>query len=102
MTWRRLLVARCLYQFPVETLKLDRSFVTAINGFTKRGGDVIVRSTVALAHSVGFRVMAERIEPAMRLRVVPGLARLRAGGAEETYALLSNWMPERALRRRRS
>jgi diguanylate cyclase (GGDEF)-like protein len=63
-----------LQQFPVEALKIDRSFVAAL----EEGGDseAIVRSTVALAHSLNLGVVAEGIEEGGQLR------RLRALGCE--------------------
>ncbi|MGI8714273.1 MAG: EAL domain-containing protein [Solirubrobacteraceae bacterium] len=47
-----------LHQFPVDALKIDRSFVSTITA-ADDGNDVIVRSTVALAHSLGLPVIAE-------------------------------------------
>jgi diguanylate cyclase (GGDEF)-like protein len=47
-----------LHQLPLNTLKIDRSFVAAM---ASEGG-VIVRSTVDLAHSLGLDVVAEGIE----------------------------------------
>jgi diguanylate cyclase (GGDEF)-like protein len=49
-----------LHQLPLNTLKIDRSFVSAMAG----EGGVIVRSTVDLAHSLGLDVVAEGIEDA--------------------------------------
>jgi EAL domain-containing protein (putative c-di-GMP-specific phosphodiesterase class I) len=93
-----------LHQFPVGALKIDRSFIAAIDTAGGADGDVIVRSTVALAHSLGLGVIAEGIEHPAQLR------RLRALGCEygqgflfseplsaaETHALLAGWSPERA------
>ncbi len=62
-----------LHQTPVDALKIDRSFVAAMNGV---GSDVIVRSTVALAHSLGLRVIAEGIEQPEQIQ------RLKALGCE--------------------
>jgi diguanylate cyclase (GGDEF)-like protein len=47
-----------LHQMPLDTLKIDRSFVASLG----EEGDVIVRSTVDLAHNLGLRVVAEGIE----------------------------------------
>jgi diguanylate cyclase len=47
-----------LRQLPLDTLKIDRSFIAAMGG----DGGVIVRSTVHLAHDLGLRVVAEGIE----------------------------------------
>jgi diguanylate cyclase (GGDEF)-like protein/PAS domain S-box-containing protein len=62
-----------LHRFPFDALKIDRSFVAAIGDGSN---DVIVRSTVALAHSLGLRVIAEGIEDGAQL------GRLRALGCE--------------------
>jgi hypothetical protein len=47
-----------LHTLPLNTLKIDRSFVSTMAG----EGGVIVRSTVELAHSLGLDVVAEGIE----------------------------------------
>ncbi len=47
-----------LHRFPVGALKIDRGFVTSLT----LDGDAIVRSTVALGHSLGLEVVAEGIE----------------------------------------
>jgi diguanylate cyclase (GGDEF)-like protein/PAS domain S-box-containing protein len=65
-----------LHRFPVDALKIDRSFVAAINASGEAGSDVLVRSTIALAHSLGLHVIAEGIEDHVQLR------RLRALGCE--------------------
>jgi diguanylate cyclase (GGDEF)-like protein len=63
-----------LRQFPVNALKVDRSFV---NNLTEDvDSEVIVRSTIALGHSLGLSVIAEGIEHAGQLH------RLRALGCE--------------------
>jgi diguanylate cyclase (GGDEF)-like protein/PAS domain S-box-containing protein len=63
-----------LRQFPVNALKIDQSFVAAL---TSGGdGEVIVRSTIGLGHSLGLRVVAEGIEHTDQLH------RLRALGCD--------------------
>ncbi len=52
-----------LHRFPVGALKIDRCFVTAL----MLDGDAIVRSTVALGHSLGLKVIAEGIEEPAQL-----------------------------------
>jgi diguanylate cyclase (GGDEF)-like protein/PAS domain S-box-containing protein len=88
-----------LHQFPVDALKIDRSFVASIDSGS--GSDVIVRSTIALAHSLGLRVIAEGIEHKQQLQ------RLRTLGCEygqgylfsppvcvrDAEVLLSSWEP---------
>ncbi|GJQ26794.1 MAG: GGDEF domain-containing protein [Phycisphaerae bacterium] len=50
----------CLHEFPIDVLKIDRSFVANIN----RGRDFIalIHSANQLAHNLGIRVVAEGIE----------------------------------------
>ncbi|MDO8187961.1 EAL domain-containing protein [Conexibacter sp. JD483] len=86
-----------LQRLPVDALKIDRSFVAALD----ESSDVIVRSTITLAHSLGMRVVAEGIETPEQL------ARLKALGcdygqgylfsrpldAEGTRRLLADWQP---------
>jgi diguanylate cyclase (GGDEF)-like protein len=48
-----------LRRLPVDELKIDRSFVAAL---TSGQDDVIVRSTIDLAHNLGMTVVAEGVE----------------------------------------
>jgi diguanylate cyclase (GGDEF)-like protein/PAS domain S-box-containing protein len=49
-----------LHRLPVDELKIDRSFITAL---PNHGDDaVIVRSTIELAHNLGLSVVAEGVE----------------------------------------
>ncbi len=48
-----------LSRLPVDELKIDRSFVM---GLTASQDDVIVRSTIDLAHNLGLTVVAEGVE----------------------------------------
>jgi EAL domain-containing protein (putative c-di-GMP-specific phosphodiesterase class I) len=87
-----------LHRFPVEALKIDRSFVAALASDDETN-EVIIRSTVAMAHSLGLPVIAEGIETPAQLR------RLRSLGCEfgqghlfspalsatDTGALLAGW-----------
>jgi diguanylate cyclase (GGDEF)-like protein/PAS domain S-box-containing protein len=51
-----------LQRLPVDEIKVDRSFVT--NLIRASGNEVIVRSTVDLAHNLGMRVVGEGVEDA--------------------------------------
>jgi diguanylate cyclase (GGDEF)-like protein/PAS domain S-box-containing protein len=91
-----------LYRFPVDAMKVDRSFV---NTMSEEQGAVITRSAVALAHSLGVPVIAEGVESPEQLR------RLRLLGCEcaqgdlispplgpdETRELLETWRPSEVL-----
>jgi diguanylate cyclase (GGDEF)-like protein/PAS domain S-box-containing protein len=92
-----------LHQFPVDTLKIDRSFVASIDAH-EGGSDVIVRSTVALGHSLGLHVIAEGIENSTQLRRLRTLGCEYGQGflfsepvsAEDTHDLLASWSSEQA------
>ncbi|HEY9879874.1 MAG TPA: EAL domain-containing protein [Leptolyngbyaceae cyanobacterium] len=52
-----------LHEFPIDTLKIDRSFVERIRG----GSSETVQMILTLAHSMGMDVVAEGIETAAEL-----------------------------------
>lgn len=49
-----------LYRFPINTLKIDRSFITKMH--TDKDSAAIVRTIINLAHSLGLDVTAEGVE----------------------------------------
>ena len=57
-----------LRRLPVHELKIDRSFVQHLS--TNDGDAQIVYSTIALAHSLGLRVVAEGVEDADSLELL--------------------------------
>ncbi|MCC7076588.1 MAG: EAL domain-containing protein [Acidimicrobiia bacterium] len=84
-----------LRRFPVDCLKIDRSFV---HGILHRVEDsAIVEATILLAHSLGVSVIAEGVESdAQRVRLeemgcdhVQGFHLARPGPAREMAALLA-------------
>jgi diguanylate cyclase (GGDEF)-like protein/PAS domain S-box-containing protein len=93
-----------LHRFPVDALKIDRSFVATIDT-SEQSGDVIVRSTVALAHSLGLPVIAEGIESAEQLRHLRSLGCEFGQGylfspaldADATQSLLVQWSANEVL-----
>ncbi len=63
-----------LTQLPFDTIKIDRSFVTPIDQKEPRS---IAQAIVALAHSLGMRVIAEGVETPLQMSI------LREIGVEE-------------------
>lgn len=61
-----------LYQFPIDALKIDRSFISGdgVRGDRRK----IVQTIVALAHDLGLHVIAEGIETAEQLAYLRTLA----------------------------
>lgn len=49
-----------LKRFPVNELKIDKSFVLEVD--RNKSDDVIVRSTIELGHNLGLRIVAEGVE----------------------------------------
>jgi EAL domain-containing protein (putative c-di-GMP-specific phosphodiesterase class I) len=54
-----------LKQLPVDELKIDRSFVDKV--YSDPDDQIIVRSTIRMAHDMGLSVVAEGIEDAETL-----------------------------------
>ncbi|MHB8731710.1 MAG: putative bifunctional diguanylate cyclase/phosphodiesterase [bacterium] len=67
-----------LHRLPIDTLKIDRSFVRGIDGAAE--APPVVRAIVALAHSLGISVTAEGVETPEQLRVLRELGCARAQG----------------------
>ncbi len=59
-----------LRRFPVETLKIDRSFVGARNGMLENAE--IVRAIIGLAHNLGIGVVAEGVETEAQRTMLAG------------------------------
>jgi EAL domain-containing protein (putative c-di-GMP-specific phosphodiesterase class I) len=64
-----------LQKFPFDKIKIDRSFVSALE--TRTDADAIVRAVVGLGHSLGMRTCAEGVE------TVTQLAFLKREGCDE-------------------
>jgi diguanylate cyclase (GGDEF)-like protein/PAS domain S-box-containing protein len=54
-----------LHQFPIDTVKIDQSFVRCIG--MENDGEAIVRAIVGLAHNLGMTVIAEGIEAVQQM-----------------------------------
>ncbi len=93
-----------LNQLPFDALKIDRSFV----GWLATGDpshEILVRSAVSLAHSLGMRVIVEGIETPEQLRRLQALGCAYGQGylfsrpldPEGVRALLASCDPEASL-----
>jgi EAL domain-containing protein (putative c-di-GMP-specific phosphodiesterase class I) len=60
-----------LKHFPVDRIKIDRSFVSGLG--ISIGDTAIVASTIALAHSLGVRAVAEGVETTGQLELLRGM-----------------------------
>ncbi len=90
-----------LSSFPIDSLKVDRSFIQGL-GFQAESDKEIVRTVIALAHSLGLRATAEGVETDAQL------AALRLLGCDFVQGFLfdqpvslevlrSNWITSPAL-----
>jgi PAS domain S-box-containing protein len=85
-----------LQGFPVDTLKIDRTFVSKID--TDRETSEIVRIIIMLAHNLGLKVVAEGAETAeqvsilkqLKCELVQGYFFARPGDGAAAQAILSN------------
>jgi EAL domain-containing protein (putative c-di-GMP-specific phosphodiesterase class I) len=66
-----------LHRFPVDTLKIDRSFVSSLAG--RDNQPAIIESIVALARTLGTQVIAEGVETTEQM---DELIRLGCGQAQ--------------------
>jgi diguanylate cyclase (GGDEF)-like protein len=69
-----------LHRFPVDTLKIDRSFVNFIN--TEGENSQIVNTIIVLAHSLGMKAIAEGVETPEQL------TQLKKLGCDEAQGFL--------------
>ncbi len=60
-----------LQDFPVDVLKIDRSFIQRLG--INQGSTEIVRTIISLAHSFGMQVVAEGVETSQQLEVLRSL-----------------------------
>jgi diguanylate cyclase (GGDEF)-like protein len=51
-----------LHQYPVQTLKIDRSFITSLTADSESGGNAVIRTILAMAKLLSMQVIAEGVE----------------------------------------
>jgi EAL domain-containing protein (putative c-di-GMP-specific phosphodiesterase class I) len=64
-----------LRRFPVDSIKIDRSFINGVPG--EPDGESITQAVIAMAHSLHLRAIAEGVETAQQLEF------LRRHGCDE-------------------
>ncbi|HZD16781.1 MAG TPA: EAL domain-containing protein, partial [Actinomycetota bacterium] len=88
-----------LHDFPVQVLKIDRSFVGSTGG---RGDVEIIRAIVALGDSLGMDVIAEGVETEEQARLLRSLGCRYGQGYRYSFPLdppeIGNTLHERAYR----
>ena len=67
-----------LYEFPIDIIKIDRSFVGAL-GIDTRSPD-LVKALVELGHTLGLTIVAEGVEQAAQLEYLRSIGCERAQG----------------------
>ncbi len=91
-----------LQQFPVDALKIDRSFITQMTHSPE--GETIIHTLVQLGKALSIETLAEGIEEAQELSLLQG-ERCDSGqgflfarplGAAESEAFLANWTADKA------
>ena len=73
-----------LHFFPIDTLKIDQSFIRTLS--KDQGSKVLVKAIIGLAHNLGMKVIAEGVETA----------------ADAEYILVLYWLRRRRPRGRKS
>ena len=89
-----------LKDLPIDTLKIDRSFVRDI-GSRRRGEDgVLAQAIISLGHALHLKVIAEGVETDAQLRFLAATAATRCRASSTA----SRWRPTSTLAssRRRS
>nr|WP_282452582.1 EAL domain-containing protein [Lysobacter sp. CAU 1642] len=59
-----------LHQFPLHTLKVDRSFISALDDDSRSSAQAVLRAVCSLGQSLGMEVIAEGIETHAQLELV--------------------------------
>lgn len=86
----------CLHLFPVDTIKIDRSFVSTAD--TSEHHRVLIQATILVARSLGITTVAEGIETLAQASIVKSLGCEKAQGYLYSRPLseisLGKWLSE--------
>ncbi len=82
-----------LWKLPLDTLKIDRSFVAGLDGPDQADAEAIIKGIVTMAHSIGLTVIAEGTENERQVAILRELGCDQAQGfhfgkpapADETF-----------------
>jgi EAL domain-containing protein (putative c-di-GMP-specific phosphodiesterase class I) len=93
----------CLHEFPIDTLKIDRSFVNRIGKIS--GDSEIVQTIITLAHRLGMDVVAEGIETTAQFKLLRSLGCEYGQGylfakplpQDDATKFVSNWRSRKLL-----
>ena len=61
----------CLHTFPIDELKMDRSFIVNMHG--QREGAAVIQAVVNLAHNLDMKVVAEGLETLEQVALLQAL-----------------------------
>jgi len=92
-----------LHYFPIDTLKIDQSFIRSMS--THEASFVLVKSIIALARNLNMKVIAEGIETEDEARTVRSLGCEECQGFwfsrpmpyEDAIKFVKNWQPPQLL-----
>jgi diguanylate cyclase (GGDEF)-like protein len=86
----------CLHLLPVDTVKLDRSFIWQADASSHH--QVLIEATVMVAHNLGMRIVAEGVETAAQAETVKRLGCDKGQGyfysRPATAEALADWLRE--------
>ncbi len=69
-----------LWKLPLDTLKIDRSFVAGLDGPDQADAEAIIKGIVTMAHSIGLTVIAEGTENERQVAILRELGCDQAQG----------------------
>src|SRR3546814_1390900 len=82
-----------LHRFPIQSLKLDRSFVAGLDGDTQAESLALVRAILALAGTLGIDTIGEGLEPEAQRDILHELGcQFGQGSSEEHTSELQSLM----------